>query len=798
MVNVQCYKDRTVEFTGKDVVVMPNGGGKTTLLDSIGIGIMGKHPRLGKSPEHIINMMPEEQDHMVLVLRMGNGAEIRREYERKKGKSQTIIINGKTYKVKEGEEEISKMFSDKTGKLFIVRFRPAILMNKTELEMKKYLWNIFSDKLSGKHLRTVRKTFINEIYRLHKGYESILRILFGTKYSDLKEEQQNVLFEKMYDELCVNGYQIVMDDILNIVDKIPETPVPEWLEELTNRINKYKNDSQRDKESTKKAKQKLMEDQEIVDGIPAKTTELRKLRQERDDFKVLKTIHSNKQEALILYNQAMIELEVISVDENKLKRMKEELKKKKNILDLKTYLDSQMSELNGQKVILQPQIDKLLKKRDIQNNIDQEKRKKLVEVNKIDSITIKAKNASKKMDAVDKKIISLNKKLESIKNNYQAINVKITNLSSSIDTLKETIQLFEDGKCPTCETPVKDIKIDLSGIIRKKDEKVIEVESLKKNKIELSKKIENHESSIKKLEVEKKKYYEGIITNNALLDNAISNEQNYAANINKWNEEIDALGKISLTDEEYDKMVSKLHEIKNKREQNKDEINSVQQLLSDISVIEQIKLDNKEKINKRKKMEKPEVPDIDENIDNAIESLDLQINQIEEYLENAREKIGIEKKIAELGEEYDEKEANTKFVTQIELTLAEYKQRMIKKFLSPIANMANKIYSKIYAGEIVFTGDKCGIRVGKNYISYRHLSDGEKVAFSTSLIFCIADEINVKEKMMLIEGNELDSLSLSKMLEALSLIKMENVIVTTFSKETVNRTTIPKGWNIIT
>lgn len=814
--NVQCFKNMDIPLTGRDVVVAHNGRGKTTLLNSITLAATDQVTGLCKATKDIVGMMRGGEETMDVGIHFRDGTKVtRRFYKTPDGNKEEIYIDDKKHKTGKGNQLIAEKISDNQGHSFIVRFKVASFVDKTEIEMKKYLWTIFSEKLKGGDLSELKAEITTEVYKLlviasgkasdrerdEKTYNAMIRMKYGTNYDNLTQPQK-VEWIKIMQEQSEKDYDMgdVTASISEIINKVPDAPIPQFMDILVGEVNVESKNMQSAKLETGSAIKVLKEDQESIMGLGSKEKELERSEAKITSLKEAKMVRENKIEALKVYDRTMKLMEDTPVDQERLMEVKKLIEKDASIKKKYEEAENELEILRGKEKMLKPQLSLLNEKEEHEKDIARYKKEVTISEFDKENLDVSLIEDETTYKEVSGQLMEKEELLEKLIVKIEKLSKKKVSLESLHKQLSQTIKTFKNGKCPMCETPVDKITMNLEKVTKQYDKVCKDIKELPK--------IEDMKSKKNKLEdmIDKIKATMSILS--ASIEQAKANILNADRNIIVYTGKIDEIKRtitdmnITLTADEKNELYDAMSKAETNINNNSVAYNGVVALEKERDNIIKAIEENKEKKQKRNSLVKPTIPDIDETTDITILSLEERVKILKIEIKKARENVGIEKKIVDLGEVYSKQEAASKFLNSVEKLLFNMKQGLIGRYLSPVAKKASEIYTRVYPGEVYFTDTGCGITQGGDnpmdtYRSYRYLSDGEKVIFSISIISTIMDETETKERCLLVEANELDSVAINKLMETLKDVNMENVIVTTFPKETVNEEAVPKGWNMI-
>lgn len=790
MKNFRNFHEIEVPFSGRDLILGLNGTGKTTMLLAISIALTGKHPYGGKQLSEVMELIPENETEGIVGVTVDKGEDRKYYVERKfiRGKdsnTQELRINKQSYTIGKGNEMILSLIGD-----FLPRFNIYDLILMKDRDKHEFLFKHFGSKLINLGCDDIRRGVRETLLRAQQDqYLGVLRLVYNvTEEESLPPEKKAEFWDKLemsfiqFNEAEGRQYKEIISEVKRVAN---EPIIQEFIQNILASVNNLKNLRQIDLDTTRKALEKNREYLRTMRKLSDIDSEITSIKAKDASLEDAMTGHKAYKTKKDEYDQKKANLEK---RDNYDKEAHQEAKNK-----VKTYethynnISKKLEELQALKEKMKElklKEDAYVKKTELSKEISELKKEIGVIEKDIAAKRVLAAKQTKLQEGVQQNrdtIISLNAQIASISN-------LTTNLTYSIER-------FDSGKCPVCSTSVdsKDMGYDLEADKNLLKEKESEIAILKKTKGEVETQMSDLEDKVREYD---KSYLPNSLEKHIQLreatlqskkDTLASKEKTYDG-INATSDDHKAFEKLTAEIATKEKSVPPC-------KVSKEEYDSAKQTVKDS---EQVITSNAQKEEDLAKLVEPAVIPFPENYDELKESYKLKLAAVVKEKEETTENQGIDKVIAQQENDADNYEAEAKYVRAMEKELIEYKNVIISKMLGQIPAKAQKIVSNVMPKlKVIFDNERCGAEQNGLYVPLRGLSGAEGVIVAGAVIAAMMQEADVEERVLTLEGNELDNINLIKLMDTLADTGMDNVVLTTFPRGGALKAGVKKPWTVV-
>lgn len=772
--NVKNLENFSTELGEYNLITGGNRRGKTALMDAIGILVTGAHPTLGKQYDDIMKLLPANKDSLEIEGTLEDGRTIKRKFEKTKkgGNTQKVFIDGSPVGTTKANIKLSEILGE-----FAQRFNLKDIADMNVQDRQLLLFKMFADKLIHKTIKDIifeMKFFI--ICKLEEA-AGVLRYAYDmAEYDEIEEDSKEQFIEDVIAKLG-DDKKIIINDVFHVISHEPAQDIQSFIINIVDAINKQKNLVNDELQSTKKALQKNR-DKTTNEG-PSVADSKKALKATQDKIKTIQDkidAYNTASTALNDYNETLKALSKDSIPWDE-EDVKTNLKKFPDQTEGIKKLQKQISQY-----ISQDDFDKLEKSFNAKEKI-----KLLKNSNQKKEKEINSKKKTLKSERIKK--TKHENKLERKAKELSELKEKGSNLTAVVESNKENLKKFKDGKCPLCNTPEEEMNhIDLDALRA-------DVKTKKKKIAVLRKQYKEKEHAYKQLRERKFIKFETLTTAIGIAEQVITDNNNkierHQANISKGfspkkyetakksfkekNDIIDNLASLEETQSKHDKYQNRSDDIAKTKKSN-------------------------QKIEDRKsKLKKPKVIPITDEEQETLKALKEQEVVDQATLDQATEEKGFKRKgVKDYELEVSGLRKQKDFYKKvIEPAAKEYKASTIDSIMTPVEKEANRIYTQVYPDSVVFDVDKCGIeKKDIGYVSLQVMSGAEQVVLSAAIIAAMMS--NAKEmplKITTVEASEIDDDGLVETMKSIrSIPEIDNIFISTFTRKDIKP---PKGWNHI-
>ena len=624
-------------------------------------------------------------------------------------------------------------------------------------EMGELLFNLFGDRLGQITTEEISRDILFAVLSNDEDFQGILRYQFDKEIDELtpeeREEIANMTLARLKKRPWVyDNYAAVEEAVFSVN---PKQSVPSYIEEVVETIRRAANDIGRNKTrkraTIRELKSKIdfsldiVELKEEKDKLEKDIKESKEKLKKYDEFLKAKEAHEKKVADLSKKYDNTLETDSkkikIEIDENN-KKLADINEMIQNINNYTKNQEAQ-KEISLKEQVLKASNAKLKK---YKKSLDElEKEKKAAEV------------------VYDEK----NKELSECKQELAVIKAEITKYENSL------LELEGEEECPICHSVVTDEKVLIplrnAQKIYLKEKSRIEG-NLKERKLVF-------ENAKKALEEARKNYSDKEVSYKSEKKSLarIKKELTLKKSTYKEMDKPVGYGEIDIKDiEEARKELS---------EKNKNLLNLYTKVLENNGIATKLK------------ESKPPLKVVKPNVDEFyIDELEEKLSKVNDNIEKATENEGLSKTIEEIKEEEIRLSTQHKYAKSMIGVAEEVKVNIVSKMLSPTERVANNILNGIVKGRVRISPEFCGLEDDKRRRSINVLSGGEAIVVSVAILSALMLDSNVKEKILLIEGGELDNDNLYRLMDAFEGTEIDNVFIATFPR---GDRPIGGNWNVI-
>jgi len=782
LTNVKNSGSSNYELGTRNLLIGPNGSGKSALCEAISLIVEGKTISRGDRMSDIIELSPVDSLSVRAIVEKDNSViDINKKYYTKKDKStQEIEINSAKKKTSEATRQIEEWFGN-----FILRVDMKKMLDMNSKELAKFLFDLLGNKLGSITPKEVSEAIFHKLLEETPEYQGLFR--FDPKYRDKKIEdlsasEKKELYDRTLEEIKNGQDEDVYDNYIMAKTRIDEVnqkqELRDYISSLVENLRKNVNDVDANRHAAEKAMQKLSLETNIIsiDESKAKKDELKeKLRELNERIKERDKIISDNN--LIIANINGLKGNIRELD----KDLPDNLKKDINVLqkeldDINKTLDENVVvDINISKKELTDIIEKINSNEVAHNNKD------AIAQYKEDIAILEKKIKTLKVDKIKSEIEATEKKLNDIIEKISDSKLKIANLKNSYEGIEKKIFALEQGICPTCGTKAENFDFTLSDLNKTKSSYLEELETLNKFIISAETSKSDIINKIKNLKT--------------TLETEIGLKDGYSTQISILSNKIAELGKIPklLSDKDLEELYALRDDISKSiaeyekfeviKERKKSIVAKIENLEQKIRENQEIAANNGELLKKISKLEKEvasnKVPVLDEDIDEQSRNIEKEITELEAAIEQDASERGKLETVEKWQDEIIMLTDRWKFAKKVLETAIEHKDNLVETMLRSSIDKAQGLIGTALNGNVILTSEICGLQHGNVLKPLNKLSGGEVVVFLSAVLAALMIESNISEKIIIIEGGELDDQNLIHVMSMFEKVdELDNVILT--------------------